>query len=351
MGGIILLNNNLLIKLLAIMGLIDSLYISLTKYGCEICETVHNSIWGQPFGIPIAYFGALGYGLIYICIKTGNRNYGLLLTAAGAVTSMMLIIIQAFILKQFCVFCMISAGIMITLWLLLWYQERQSTLARFMPLAPILVAGVFIMLVLPYGDTANQPDKRMNSFDAVEAAQITDEKETVISQEPDKEAVADINLGEGKSSETAADGKETENVNEGLIDDNQKSEEVGSATTDRTAEGETAEVIQPEDPENTLTTFYSADGSPVQIDINKDYILFFSSHCEVCVLALEIVNPMSEQERPILIDIWIPASSDLDNEKNLVQEKLAPYSIDPMIVLYDLDRVNPVPKVPRFINQ
>ncbi len=300
-------------------------------------------------GIPVAYLGILGYGLIYICLKTGKKDYGLILASAGAVTSMLLVLIQAFVLKQFCVFCLISAAIMITIWLLLWYQERRSSLGRFMPLAPILVAGVFFMLVMPYANIEKQPDSEVNAFTNA-VSQINDPKETTI-QESDRKT-ADDQADEEIEADMAAVSQGTEDLSDAQIDSTAKSEETNNPETDSAAEEQAGSLTQPIDSgSDTLTTFYRADGSPVKVDINKDYILYFASHCEVCNLALAKVNLMPEQERPILIDIWIPDNSNLDNEKQVVQEKFANYAIDPLTVVYDLDRVNPVPKVPRFVNK
>ncbi len=333
------------------MGLIDSLYISLTKYECVICDTVHNTAWGQPFGIPIAYLGVLGYGLIYICIKIGKRNYGLMLATAGALASMMLMLVQAFILQQFCIFCMISAGIMISLWFLLWYQERESNIARLMPVVPIVAAGLFILL-LPYADTINQSNGKVAIVNGGQVSPGSEPREKGTAQNADKGAAAKAVLEEAIRADMAGEEKAAENSNEGLLKDTPEGEKAGSTETDSDNEVKAIEDIKPEDPEaKTLTTFYRADGSPVEIDINKDYILFFSSHCKVCVLALERVDQMPEAERPMLVDIWIAGSSNLENEKQLVQEKLEPYSINPVVVLYDLDHKNPVPKVPKFINQ
>jgi len=272
------------------------------------------------------------------------------LASAGAVASILLVSIQAFILEQFCAFCVISAGIMITLWLSLRYQQQRTSLARFISLAPILAALVFFLLLMPYVNGSEQPETTVDTFHADGVSQRMDQKETEMIQDSDQTATTG-EAEEAIAPDTAAGLQGTEDLSEGQIDDIKGGGETNDPNTDSAAESNSANITQAVDSDSgTLTTFYRADGRPVTVDLDKDYILFFASHCEVCKLALDKVELMPEQERPIIIDIWIPGDANLDDEKQVVQEKFADYSMDPLTVIYDLDQVNPVSKVPRFVN-
>lgn len=340
------MNNQRLPVLLAAIGVIDSLYISFSKYGCEACDTVHNTFWGQPFGVPIAYVGILGYLLILLCLVRGKRNYALLLAAGGALVSMNMVLIQIFVLKQYCVFCCISAVIMVGLWLLLGYQQRESRPVRCMLLIPLLAVGAFLLL-LHFSDGANQANSRIEESSSIavsQPGQDTPSSSESFIQDSDTQSEAGMEsrgsseeISDTENLETLPD-KNTREERSQTVDEHQADEQVGNDAADA---GDAV----------ILTTFYRADGSPVQIDLSREYVLFIASHCEVCNRALGQVDQMPVNERPILIDIWIPGQSNLEMEKARIAEKLQPYSIDPDGVLYDLDRVNPQEKVPRYINR
>lgn len=82
-------NLNLLSAVLALVGLVDSLYLWWTKLshteiicGVGECDVVNSSPYAALFGIPVAALGALGYGALlalalWVLISSDTTPYWL----------------------------------------------------------------------------------------------------------------------------------------------------------------------------------------------------------------------------------------------------------------------------------
>ncbi len=113
----------------ALIGLTDSAYLTskhLTGAAvpCSLitgCETVLTSAYAEIFGIPTAAFGAFAYFLAFsfaLLTAFGNRKMWNLFGALSivmAVFTIWLLYLQAFVIKAFCQFCLISAATSLTL--------------------------------------------------------------------------------------------------------------------------------------------------------------------------------------------------------------------------------------------
>ena len=111
---------------LSAIGLIDALYLSYARYAhidvpCSItnggCSVVAASPYAVMFGVPLAYLGVLFYIVVSVLavllimrikIKKLN-NYILVATLFGALDSLYFLYLQGFVIKAFCVYCIISA--------------------------------------------------------------------------------------------------------------------------------------------------------------------------------------------------------------------------------------------------
>jgi vitamin-K-epoxide reductase (warfarin-sensitive) len=111
-----------LLLILAVLGVIVSslaLREHYRTYGdspCSInerwdCGVVNHSPYAMRFGIPIAAFGIAGY--ILMAVLAYLRSYRLLLvpTFAGLAYSLYLANIEANVLGVWCIYCVISLGI------------------------------------------------------------------------------------------------------------------------------------------------------------------------------------------------------------------------------------------------
>jgi uncharacterized membrane protein len=122
----------LLAALVALIGLADAVYLTIHHYTaepvpCSIvegCEMVLTSNYAAIGGIPIAALGALAYiaafGLAILTAfgKTSLwKLYGVQTGLMAAVT-LYLIYLQAYVIGAFCQFCLLSAAVTFTLFLI-----------------------------------------------------------------------------------------------------------------------------------------------------------------------------------------------------------------------------------------
>jgi uncharacterized membrane protein len=130
----------LLAAVLALVGLLDSAYLTINHYTGEKvpcgltggCEVVLSSQYSEIAGIPLAAFGALAYFAAFsfaILAAFGNRAmwkiFGIL-TIVMAGFSAYLLYLQAFVIsppavpfvERFCQFCLLSAATSITLFII-----------------------------------------------------------------------------------------------------------------------------------------------------------------------------------------------------------------------------------------
>ena len=122
----------LLSSVVALVGLIDAIYLTIHHYTgekvpCSIvegCEQVLTSSYAEVAGIPLAAFGAAAYFAAFslaILAAFGNRS---MWTLFGVQVSLMLIFtvwlvyLQAFVIEAFCQFCLLSAATTLALFLI-----------------------------------------------------------------------------------------------------------------------------------------------------------------------------------------------------------------------------------------
>ena len=123
------------IYLLSVLGLIDSLYLTWIKIshnqsicaGFGECDLVNSSQYSEVLGIPISLFGLGAYLIIIILTALESRtdfffeNTKLIifgLTLSGLLYSTYLTYIEVAVLNAICPFCVISAIIMLVLFII-----------------------------------------------------------------------------------------------------------------------------------------------------------------------------------------------------------------------------------------
>lgn len=130
--------------LLALAGLADSIYLTVEHLAgrsvpCTItggCEQVLNSAYSTVGPVPLSGLGALAYFTAFSLATLaafGNRKAGdlmLYLVAIMLAVSVYLFALQAFVLKAFCQFCLLSAVITLLLALIVaaehfYFRRRQ----------------------------------------------------------------------------------------------------------------------------------------------------------------------------------------------------------------------------------
>ena len=122
--------------LISIIGLFDSIYLTWIKLthneascikGVGDCFSVNTSKWSEWNGIPIALIGAVGFFTILLIlllelrIEVIKSNAPLIifgLTLVGVVYSAFLTYLEIFIIKALCPFCLLSATMMLVLFMI-----------------------------------------------------------------------------------------------------------------------------------------------------------------------------------------------------------------------------------------
>lgn len=114
---------------LALVGLFDSLYLTAKHYEggtvrCTVvsgCNEVLSSAYATVGGVPLALLGALAYFAAFSLATLSAFGYRTARPALGLLAALMLcaslwlLYVQAFLLGQFCSFCLLSAAVNITL--------------------------------------------------------------------------------------------------------------------------------------------------------------------------------------------------------------------------------------------
>ena len=130
------------IALLALVGFFVALYLWLhqigvggeLKCGTGGCDTVQASPWARQLGIPVAFYGVVGYAVILAVALVGlqpawvPRRGPILLIAAlatgGVLFSAWLTYLELFVIHAICRWCVTSAVIMTAIWLVSFLALR-----------------------------------------------------------------------------------------------------------------------------------------------------------------------------------------------------------------------------------
>jgi uncharacterized membrane protein len=115
--------------LISLIGLADSVYLTVQhltgqSVKCTVtsgCSAVLSSSYATIAGVPTAAFGALAYFAAFSFATLAAFGYerariGLaLLVAPMLITTLWLLYVQAFVLRAYCEYCLLSAAVTLTL--------------------------------------------------------------------------------------------------------------------------------------------------------------------------------------------------------------------------------------------
>jgi uncharacterized membrane protein len=115
--------------LVSLIGLGDSLYLTIQhltgqSVRCSIttgCSAVLSSQYATIAGVPTAAFGALAYFTAFSLATLAVFGYERARTALALLVALMLLVtlwllyVQVFALRAFCEYCLLSAGMTVTL--------------------------------------------------------------------------------------------------------------------------------------------------------------------------------------------------------------------------------------------
>ena len=131
---------HVLTALVSLVGLADSIYLTVEHLSgrsvrCTIisgCSEVLSSSYATIYGLPLAAIGAGAYFVVFslaILAAFGHQFAGKMLVAVVSVmllTTLWLIYLQAFVIKHFCQFCLLSALVTVVLTILVFLGLRRS---------------------------------------------------------------------------------------------------------------------------------------------------------------------------------------------------------------------------------
>lgn len=123
---------------LALVGLADSIYLTVQhitgqSVRCTIvsgCSEVLSSPYASINGVPLALIGAIAYFTVFSLATLAAFRYPLvgkllvLVTGLMFLTTLWLIYLQAFVIGQFCQFCLLSAAVTLLLTILVVIASR-----------------------------------------------------------------------------------------------------------------------------------------------------------------------------------------------------------------------------------
>jgi uncharacterized membrane protein len=130
----------LALALVAFIGMVDTFYLSLKRdtgpIPCHVtrgCNDVLTSEFSELAGIPISWFGLLFYLFVFSAAVFEASGSAKTLqwifwpALAAFVISLVLTGIQAFVLRAFCEYCLVSAALVTTIFLLsLTTNKREA---------------------------------------------------------------------------------------------------------------------------------------------------------------------------------------------------------------------------------
>ena len=126
--------------LVSLVGLADSIYLTVEHLAgrsvrCTItsgCSEVLSSPYASVRGFPLAALGAIAYFVVFSLATLAAFGYSrmgrllTLLVAAMFLTTLWLLYLQAFVIHQFCQFCLLSALVTTILTALVIFARRQK---------------------------------------------------------------------------------------------------------------------------------------------------------------------------------------------------------------------------------
>ena len=132
----------MLLALLALVGVFVALYLTLFKIGvigvlsCNIgsCEAVNTSRWATFLGLPVAAWGLGTYIVILVLALAGMQGVAprltawltALITGWGVLFSAWLTYLELFVIHAICMWCVISATLMLLLFVTSVFDLRQE---------------------------------------------------------------------------------------------------------------------------------------------------------------------------------------------------------------------------------
>jgi len=148
------MTKRMIVAILSLVGVFLATYLTLYKLGyiealaCGTgsCEVVQSSKWSKLFGQPVALWGLCFYVAMFALSFVGtfgalaeSRRIGIalaLMSACGVVFSGWLTFVELWLLHAICRYCVVSAGIVLVLFVLSVTDVTRASAASSGPMRP-----------------------------------------------------------------------------------------------------------------------------------------------------------------------------------------------------------------------
>lgn len=147
----------LVLLVLSFLGVADASYLAQhavtgTPLLCDVqnisgCNAVATSPYSRIFGVPIAVYGVIFYGLVFVLSALELVIYDQLLrrilqgiAGLGFIASLYFILVQFFLIGAFCIYCLLSAIIAVVM---------LACATRIEPLPSLRQGGALVRKTLP----------------------------------------------------------------------------------------------------------------------------------------------------------------------------------------------------------
>ena len=135
--------------MITVIGLIDSVYLSVSHYRvytnigyksfCAIsrainCDTVSQSSYSLFLNLPVAVWGAMGYGFLLLCLLLAGsksaekrRMWSIVFWTSLVFTcySLILALISTYLINSYCIMCIVLYGVNLSLLFYVWIIRRR----------------------------------------------------------------------------------------------------------------------------------------------------------------------------------------------------------------------------------
>jgi uncharacterized membrane protein len=129
-----------LAALVSLIGLVDSIYLTVEHLSgqsvkCTLvsgCSEVLSSPWATIGGYPLASLGAVAYFTVFSAATLAAFGYKgvdkflAVVVAVMFLVTLWLFYLQAFVIKAFCQFCLLSAVVTLTLAIIVFLANRRK---------------------------------------------------------------------------------------------------------------------------------------------------------------------------------------------------------------------------------
>ena len=151
---------------LSLAGMVLTAYLTYTAWANEApaycgpgsgCDVVQSSRWATLFGLPIAFWGFIGYAVLgHIAARVRNTEWhwklGWTVSLIGMAVSVYLTVISVVVLQATCTYCLASLALMAAIFLVVTWQYPRglpefrwgSWLAQTGVVALVVVGGLHV---------------------------------------------------------------------------------------------------------------------------------------------------------------------------------------------------------------